>query len=115
MTIKSANPSTYLGGIRISWGARKVPVGVNTSDTNFSTVEKIGGSKTHTLTVMEMPQHTHDYYHEGAGAILVRTDEQQSNVVNWGQTTKSTGIAGGNSAHNNLQTYITCYMWKRTA
>ena len=114
MTIKSANPSTYLGGTWIRWGAGKVPVGVDTSDTNFSTVEKTGGSKTHTLTAMEMPQHTHEYYHEGAGAILVRTDEHQSNVVNWGQTTKSTGIAGGNSAHNNLQPYITCYMWKRT-
>ena len=114
MTIKSANPSTYLGGTWIRWGAGRVPVGVDTSDTNFSIVEKTGGSKTHTLTAMEMPQHTHEYYHEGAGAILVRTDEYQSNVVNWGQTTKSTGIAGGSSAHNNLQPYITCYIWKRT-
>ena len=63
---------------------------------------------------MEMPQYTHEYYHEGADKILVRADEHQSNMVNWGQTTKSTGIASGNSVHNNLQPCITCYMWKRT-
>jgi len=32
-----------------------------------------------------------------------------------GGGTGNTGTAGGNEAHNNLQPYITCYMWKRTA
>jgi microcystin-dependent protein len=32
-----------------------------------------------------------------------------------GGGTGNTGSAGGNGAHNNLQPYITCYMWKRTA
>ena len=45
MTTKSANPSTYLGGTWIRWGAGKVPVSVDTSDTNFSTVEKNRGLK----------------------------------------------------------------------
>ena len=27
----------------------------------------------------------------------------------------STAATGGGGAHSNLQPYITCYMWKRTA
>lgn len=89
INISGANPSTYLGGTWVAWGTGKVPVGVNTSDTDFNTVEKTGGSKTvsytpagtntgtavtlnavelthsggavgnHTLTVSEMPKHKH--------------------------------------------------------
>ena len=55
INISGANPSTYLGGTWIAWGSGKVPVGINTSDTEFNTVEKAGGSKTHTHTY----SHTH--------------------------------------------------------
>ncbi len=46
MSSNSANPSTYLGfGTWVAWGSGRVPVGVNSSDTDFSTVEKTGGAK----------------------------------------------------------------------
>ena len=59
MSVKNTNPSNYLGGTWVAWGAGRVPVGVNTSDSSFSTVEKTGGKKTHTLTSSEMPKHAH--------------------------------------------------------
>lgn len=114
MSVNSANPSTYFGGTWVSWGAGRVPVGVNASDSSFSTVEKTGGEKTHTLTVEEMPSHTHDlvgtnfYLAEGGVAVMVDIDSTASGV------NKTSGTGGG-AAHNNLQPYITCYMWKRTA
>ena len=66
MTAENTNPSTYLGGTWVAWGAGKVPVGVDTTDTDFATVEKTGGEKEHILTTNEMPSHEHttmyDYY-----------------------------------------------------
>ena len=41
---KNVNPVTYLGfGTWQLWGAGRVPVGINTNDGNFNTVEKTGG------------------------------------------------------------------------
>ena len=36
-------------------------VGVDTSDTDFKTVEKTGGEKTHKLTLYEIPSHEGHY------------------------------------------------------
>lgn len=114
LSVNSANPSTYFGGTWVSWGAGRVPVGVKTSDSSFSTVEKTGGEKTHTLTVNEMPSHSHQlqgtnfYYASGSYNAQIDNDGSVSAVHN-------TSTTGGGGAHNNLQPYITCYMWKRTA
>jgi microcystin-dependent protein len=148
MSTSSANPSTiYPGTTWAAWGKGKVPVGVDTSDSNFNTVEKSGGSKTHLLTTAEMPNHNHPF---GTSTSPVYTSYFDANHthqytglpngsnLDWGNdhggyiselTTSSpseelnhrhsiygnTGGSGSGEAHNNLQPYITCYMWKRTA
>lgn len=59
---KNVNPATYLGfGTWQLWGSGRVPVGVDTSQTEFNTVEKTGGEKTHKLTVAELASHTHTF------------------------------------------------------
>ena len=112
INISGANPSTYLGfGTWVAWGSGRVPVGVNTSDSNFNTVEKTGGEITHTLTTDEMPSHTHySGWRNLSGAF-----SGGANNGAWieGGTKVDTGTAGNGQAHNNLQPYITCYMWKR--
>ncbi len=55
MTANNISPAALFGGTWQSWGNGRVPIGVNTSDSEFSTVEKTGGSKylqshTHTFT-----------------------------------------------------------------
>lgn len=59
LSISDINPGETFGGTWESWGSGRVPVGVDTSQTEFNTVEKIGGEKTHKLSLDEMPKHTH--------------------------------------------------------
>jgi len=129
------NPATLLGfgtWERIAKG--KVVVGVDSTDTDFNTAEKTGGEKTHTLTDAEMPSHNHSgttgndshthtvtdkYYVYGINAGPGGGDDFGYNSAT--RTTSenthnhSISTAGSDNAHNNLQPYITAYIWKRTA
>lgn len=114
-TISStAEVEAIFGGTWVEWGAGRVPVGVDTSDSDFDTAEETGGEKTHTLTIAEMPSHSHKVHAGwGAGSLgnnFFRVDS--SNPKNQWDDTFSTG---GDGAHNNLQPYITCYMFKRVS
>jgi len=107
----ATNPGTLLGfGTWVAFGAGKVVVGLDSTDTDFDTVGETGGAKTHTLTTSEIPSHTHALDASdnpgGSGAIEVAGGSPTS--------TQSTQATGGGSAHNNLQPYIVAYMWKRT-
>ena len=117
MSVNSTNPGSLFGGTWVAWGTGRVPVGVDTSQTEFATVEKTGGAKTHTLTADEIPSHTHSYSvytYIGSGTMWGTRNSSDSGDKNNSQST-TTGSTGGGKAHNNLQPYITCYMWKRTA
>lgn len=130
INISGANPSTYLGGTWVAWGTGKVPVGVNTNDTDFNTVEKTGGSKTisykpagtnsgtaitmnavelthsggavqsHTLKINEIPSHTHGYVQPGSG--FTNTDQTPGPAVvpTHDPGEASTGSAGGGQGHS---------------
>ena len=140
MSVSNVSPQSFLGGTWVAWGAGRVPVSVASGDSDFGTVEKTGGEKTHTLTINEMPSHQHllndtslRYYASrrtptGAGYThSTGTLTFQSNTNTSGDLQSGNGtvldvkiegwasVSGGDAAHNNLQPYITCYMWKRTA
>lgn len=113
MSVNNVNPSTFLGGTWEPWGAGRVPVGIDTLQTEFSTANKIGGEKTHKLTVEEMPSHSHGLPNfQKPYQYTSNSGGQLTDINGAGETTSETG---GNGAHNNLQPYITCYMWVRTA
>ena len=178
MSVNNVNPGTFFGGTWTPWGSGKVPVGVDTDDTDFDTVEETGGSKTVTLTSTQsgVPAHNHGLnnhthsipalsgsaasngahvhrlYFGGSvgvsGAYIAGVTEPNTNNGQYASTNGANGYmqtvasagahghtvttvantTGGNTgntadntaanaaeAHTNLQPYITCYMWKRTA
>ena len=111
----STNPATLLGfGTWAAFGAGKVMVGIDSSDTDFDTVEETGGAKTVTLTTSQIPALTHTATLIGNGE-----DEQQDLPAAGDNTnpsrTMTTSSTGGGAAHSNVQPYIVVYMWKRTA
>ena len=116
-TVAYANSAAVVAAIGgttwTAFGAGKVLVGVDASDTDFDTVEETGGAKTHTLTISEMPAHTHSYDKQIATTDALSIHDTVRTTG--GNTSSTTGSTGGGTAHNNLQPYITVYMWKRTA
>lgn len=117
IAVVSTDPATLLGyGTWEAFAAGRVLVGRDAGQTEFDTVEETGGAKTHTLTIAEMPSHTH---------VETNNSATTGGIVGWGArdtstntqtaTGYSTEATGGGGAHNNLQPYIVVYMWKRTA
>ena len=150
----NVNPATYLGfGTWVLWGSGRVPIGVDTEQTEFDTVEKTGGSNTadishthtiashnhsgktgsHALTIKEMPKHTHET--DGTFWALNGSGSSEFGSGTAGSNPVALKEAGGGEGHTHtisdsgeqttdsagytslslLQSYITCYMWKRTA
>ena len=114
----STNPGTLLGfGTWVAFGAGRVPVGIDATQTEFDTAEETGGAKTHTLSISEIPAHTHNQgSHDSSagdgGAYNTEFIRDHSDTAN-GPNVESSSTGGG-GAHNNLQPYIVVYMWKRT-
>jgi hypothetical protein len=132
----TTNPATLLGfGTWVAFGAGRVMVGLNGSDTLFDTLEETGGSKdaivvSHTHGVTDSG-HTHtqtadgslvtNYTLGGDGPI----DESRvagffdRNLIAASISTATTGITvnstGSPGTNANLQPYVVVKMWKRTA
>ena len=143
-TEKDVNPSTFLGGTWERWGQGRVPVGVDENDTDkiFDEAGKEGGQKNITLDLANLPEHYHTIgvnkpeghrrlvttWISGVGTTTFidwkysSTPAESSTILtrSYGSTSYNsakTNVAGSSptSPISNLQPYITCYMWKRTA
>lgn len=116
ITANATNPSVLFGG---TWEQLKGKflVGIDGTDTDFNTIGKTGGEKTHTLTIDEMPSHNHYLYNSTGGSVQFSTYTAKDNGTTGSTATNGyaslTGNKGSSQPHNNLPPYMTVYMWKR--
>jgi len=113
----STNPATLLGfGTWAAYAEGRVPVGKASSGT-FDTLNATGGAETdsHTLTISEIPAHTHSSHDTNHTRTPDSTDNTSDEYGAY--SSSNTGSTGGGNPHTHdiLQPYIVVYMWKRTA
>lgn len=115
------NPATdgYIGTWEL-YGKGRVMVCVDEADTDFNTVGKTTGEKKHTLTIEEMPAHTHTLVYFNNNKPINLNAGGSSYHVNFDQTGTNEEQVGGRSVggdkpHNNLQPSIVVYRWRRIA
>lgn len=116
ITTVNTNPSSYMGGTWVRFGNGQTLVGVNESDTDFSTVQKTGGAKSHTIDYPNFPARSTIQKSWKGGPVSYSA--WQGGNVSAGTWIVSTPYDMGESFGqpiSNLQPYITVYMWKRTA
>ena len=125
--VNNALPGTWQ-----AWGAGRVPVGVDTSQTEFNSVEKTGGSKTHSHPLGDngaagiRNYGDKTYVVNGAGTnSLWKMDGTSNAVWVWSHNGDSADdkdrgysgvrLYGRTEDKNALPPYITCYMYKRVS
>lgn len=114
MSANSTNPGTLFGG---TWqqitGRFLLAAGGGYS------AGATGGEAAHTLTVSEMPAHSHQITTNGSLYFIGNGVGTEFEMGSWASRSLAmnytTVSAGGNGAHNNMPPYIVVYMWKRTA
>lgn len=130
----TTNPATLLGfGTWTAFGAGKVPVGYNASDTLFDTLEETGGSAdaitvshTHTFTGDALSAHAHSIPYGtglfgGGGSNGLEAGSSRpgypisTSSVSAGTPSGTISTTGSSGTNANYQPYITVAIWKRTA
>lgn len=124
------NPNISWGGTWVAYGAGRVIVGYDATQTEFDTAGETGGAKTVALTAANNGPHEHFVFNNVDDASGDVTATQSANRA---RTSGSTDVeyaiqgteidatlgltseSGSGTPHNNLQPYIVCFRWKRTA
>lgn len=120
------NPSEFIGGEWENYAQGRTLIGQGEGNdgnvTRAFSAGETGGEYEHTLNIQEMPSHEgHLYtsYPYGIGKPYFIEGEQTGSVGrgwerwNANELYPASRSIGGSQPHNNIQPYITVYMWKR--
>ena len=106
-----AKVKAFYGGT--SWTAIEGVFLLGTSSAHA--IGSTGGEETHTLTIAEMPSHSHDV--NSGATVFANGGANDVSQTAGSRTYTYLGInnTGGGQAHNNMPPYKTVYIWERTA
>lgn len=90
MSANNTNPSTLFGGTWQEWGNGRVPIGINASDSDFSTVEKTGGYKGLQAHTHDQTAHRHNISHTHSTPDHTHTVSMSEATTNFDFTIKKT-------------------------
>lgn len=123
MSVNNADPNVIFGGVWERFANGRCLVGVDTTQTEFDTSQKAGGSK-------DFQEHYHDIRWnksdgDGVTISVTGTGQKALDISSWSWNYNRKNVRGsgsnlytskeGTGTSGNLQPYITCYIWKRTA
>lgn len=116
MSTSATNPNSLFGGSWERYAVGRVLVGVSEGEGEFAGPGYTGGEKYHTLTVNEMPSHNHRlkawaYQTNANGSHYYGANQNMSND-NWDGGDHIT-YAGNGWGHNNMQPFVSVYIWRR--
>ena len=114
ITTSNENPNIKFGGV---WEQIKDTFLLASGD--IYAVGSTGGEATHTLTIDEMPSHTHTYKRH---AFDRNDSDPETGEDVYGANNKTlaahegtTVATGGGQHHNNMPPYLVVFVWKRVA
>lgn len=114
--LESTNPNNpgddgYIGTWEL-YGKGRVTVCIDSDDIDFDTIGKMSGEKEHTLTIDEMPSHTHTVNYSGGAGTSTGVTAMGDQL---GTSSAIVQATGGGQAHNNMPPNIVIYRWRRIA
>ena len=115
MTVSDTNPFE-----KIKFGVwEKIENRFLLASSNIHMNGETGGEENHTLTINEIPKHSHKMKYDSIGWTAIRQSSGTNGILEYNKSSYdgqySTEEVGNGNAHNNMPPYLVVNMWKRIA